>query len=333
MPPSDDHTGPGAGGGVRALSTTVHQVLQPISDVIPLYLHVVRGTEATAAIDAGLPDSADLLDELIRTGGGGLPLRYLCNTHAHHDHIGNLRRLRARHGALVVAAEDARGWIADPRRNLHEFALHHPHIIGPTSELLAELEPTFDGPAPVDVMVGPTIALDLGGGVELEAFRVDGHLHAELAWFERSSRTLVLGDVVTAIGWPIFHGHVDPGGLRQSLDRLVTFVREREVEVVAMSHHPARGAAAFLELVGQVQADVDRTRQLVLAELEDAGQDLESIWHGVCAAAAKDPEFRALAMVEAHLRELVRDGVARVVGPETYALAGPGTPLMREEDQ
>ena len=302
------------------LSPTVHQLLQPIDDIIPLYLHLARGTDAVAIIDGGLPNSADLIERLIAESGQGLPVRYACNSHPHHDHIGCFGQLRETHGALVVAAEEARAWIADPARNLAEFALHHPHIIGPTPELLADLEPTFNEGCPVDVLVQDSVVLDLGGGVELESFRVDGHLHAELAWFERSSRTLVLGDVVTATAWPIFHGHVDPQALRDSLNRLVNFVREREVTTVAMSHYPARDADDFCELVAQVRADVDRIRSLVLDALADGEHDLRAVWNAVCDAAGKTPEFRALAMVEAHLNELVADGAVRLVGPETYAL-------------
>lgn len=305
---------------VTAVSATVFQRLQPIDEIIPLYLHIVRGSEAVAVLDGGLPDSADLLDHLIETEGHGLPVRYLCNSHPHHDHIGNLRRLRDRHGALIVAAEDARAWIADPDLNLREFALHHPHILGPSPELLAELTPTFDGGAPVDVMVRDTVVLDLGGGVELEAIRVDGHLHAELAWFERKTRTLVLGDIVTATGWPIFHGHVSPSTMRQSLDRLAQFVRERDVAAVAMSHYAAREPSAFLDLVRQVRDDVDRIRDLVRSSLSHDGRTLEQVWRAVCTAAGKQPEFRSLAMVDAHLRELVAAGQARLVGPESYVL-------------
>ncbi|MDN5854642.1 MAG: MBL fold metallo-hydrolase, partial [Actinomycetia bacterium] len=236
------------GESVVPLGPTIHQLLQPIDDVIPLYLHLARGTDAVAVLDGGLPNSAHLIERLIAESAQGLPVRYACNSHPHHDHIGCFGLLRETHGALVVAAEEARAWIADPARNLDEFALHHPHIIGRTPELLADLEPTFTEGCPVDVLVQDSVVLDLGGGVELESFRVDGHLHVELAWYERSSRTLVLGDVVTATGWPIFHGHVDPQALRVSLNRLVNFVREREVTTVAMSHYPARNADVFCAL-------------------------------------------------------------------------------------
>lgn len=305
---------------VVALSPTVFQLLQPIDEVIPLYLHLVRGREAVAVIDGGLPSSAPLVERLVTEAASDRPVRYACNSHPHHDHIGTFAQLRDQHGALVVAAEDARPWISDPDRNLREFALHHPHIIGPSAELMAELEPTYAEGCPVDVAVQESVVLDLGGGVELESFRVDGHLHAELAWFERSTRTLLLGDVVTATAWPIFHGHVDPTALKDSLDRLVTFVREREVVTVAMSHYPSRDAEAFVELVAEVRGDVDRIRSLVLSALDERGRDLRTVWTEVCRAAGKDPEFRALAMVEAHLRELIDEGVAQLVDPETYAL-------------
>lgn len=166
------------------------------------------------------------------------------------------------------------------------------------------------------------MVLDLGGGVELEALHVDGHLHAELAWFERSSRTLILGDVVTATAWPIFHGHVEPQELQRSLERLIVFVQERDVQTVALSHHSARDAAAFVELAESVLSDLADIRQGVADALQGGEQTLEQVWRTVCGEFGKEPEFRALAMIDAHLRAMVADGSVRLTGPETYALRG-----------
>lgn len=308
MPPSDVPT---------AVSETVIEVGEDLTPDIPLFLHLVRGADCVALVDSGLPQSRALVRRLLEEADG-LPLRYVCTTHAHHDHIGNHRLLREE-GALVVAAHGSRAWMADPDRNLREFAFHHPHVIGESQELRDELEATFDGEVVVDLAVDGGTVLDLGGGVRLEAVRADGHLHTELAWLETRSRTLILGDVVTGVDWPFFHGHVSPSSLLASLDRLERLVREREVQTVVFSHYELRDRAGFSSLVETVRQHVRDVRGYVRAAVSRGPASLEDVWSRVTQLAGKEPEFRGLAMVRAHLDELLAGGEIRLVGPETYA--------------
>ena len=306
---------------LTTLSDTVVQIGAPLAPEIPLYLHLVHGTDFVALIDSGLPQSGDLVDQLISAGAGGLPLRYLCTTHAHHDHIGNHRRLRDKHGALVVAASGSQPWMVDPDRNLREFAFHHPHIWGPTEQSLAELTPTFDGIIEVDIQLEGVVRLALGGGVELESVTANGHLPAELGWFETNSRTLVLGDAVTGTDWPFFHGHVSPTILLATLRSLETFSREREVVTIAFSHYSARGPVEFSKLVRVVSNQIEQVRGYVLRAVGSGPASLHAVWQAVCGFAGKQPEFRALSTVQGHLDALVAEGDIRLVGPETYARA------------
>lgn len=300
-----------------AVSETVVEVGEDLTTDIPLFLHLVRGADCVALVDSGLPQSRALVRRLLEEADG-LPLRYVCTTHAHHDHIGNHRLLREE-GALIVAAHDSRAWMADPDRNLREFAFHHPHIIGESKGLRDELEATFDGEVIVDLAVDDGAVLDLGGDVRLEAVRADGHLHTELAWLETRSRTLILGDVVTGVEWPFFHGHVSPSSLLTSLDRLERLVQERDVQRVVFSHYEHRGRAAFISLVETVRQHVRDVRDHVRAAVSHGPAPLEDVWSQVTQLAGKEPEFRGLAMVRAHLDELLATGEIQVVGPETYA--------------
>lgn len=306
---------------LTTLSDTVVQTGVPLAPEIPLFLHLVHGTDFVALIDSGLPQSGALVDQLISDGAGSLPLRYLCTTHAHHDHIGNHRRLRDKHGALVVAASGSQPWMVDPERNLREFAFHHPHIWGPTEQSLAELAPTFDGPIDVDIQLDGVIRLALGGGVELESVTANGHLPAELGWFETSTRTLVLGDAVIGTDWPFFHGHVSPVILLDTLRSLETFSREREVVTIAFSHYSARGPVEFAELVRVVADQIEEVRAYVLRAVGNGPASLHAVWQAVCKFGGKQPEFRALSTVQGHLDALVAEGDIRLVGPETYAPA------------
>lgn len=306
---------------VKQLSETIAQIFQPLTPEIPLYLHVVRGDDNAAIIDGGLPNSADHINKLLaqsHVGKAGKPLQFLLNTHAHHDHIGNFPRLKRDHGALVVTAEKAVPWIEDVERNLREFALHHPHIIPDTPQLRAELEPTYSEGVAVDITLTEGAMVRLGGGVNLEAISLPGHLEAELGWFEHHSNMLILGDAVIGTDWPIFHGHARPAALRASLQKIRAFVINRKVERVAMSHYAHRDADAFVELTNRIVDFVDRVEQTVLECVGATPVDLRAVWQRTCQAMNKEPEFRSLAMVVSHLDEMIDQGLISRVGPELY---------------
>lgn len=315
MPPSDDpHVI-----DVRQLNPVVFQVSQPLTPDIPLFIHLIVGGRASAIIDSGLPQSRPLVDALVAQGHAShSPVGYACNTHAHHDHIGNLTYLQQSSSARIVATQESREWLADPSANIRGFALHHPKIIGPEPELMVELEATFDGPISADVLVDTSIVITLGGGIELYGFRVDGHVTSELAWFEKSTRTLVLGDAVTGIDWPIFHGHVNPVTFRDTLSRLREFTVKEDVQLIAMSHYPPHSPQEFLLLLGRVEFYLDEVNKVVLKQLENEPTPIERIWRGVCEEMDKEPEFRSLAMVAGHIDALVASGLVRRTGDDVY---------------
>ncbi|NEE04185.1 MBL fold metallo-hydrolase [Phytoactinopolyspora halotolerans] len=303
------------------LSETVVQIRQELTPEIPLYMHAVIGADAVALVDGGLPASGAHIDRLLESRRGR-PLRYLANTHAHHDHIGNFRRLRDVHGSLAVAAAGAVPWIEDVDRNLREFALHHPDLVPDTPELRAELASTYaEQGCPVDVVVGEGAILRLGGGVELEAFELPGHVHAELGWLERRSRCLILGDTVTGTDWPIFHGHLDPRAFAATLHKLRALIDERDITSVAMSHYAPREASAFRTLLDEVTTYLQRIWAVVREPLGREPVSLEDVWLHTCRAMGKEPEFRSVAMVRAHLDDLLRTGEIRRVAADLYVAA------------
>ncbi len=311
------------------VATGIWQIGQALSDEVPLYLHLVVGPSGSALVDGGLPSSLGAVGALLAAAGVSAP-DFLLNTHAHHDHIGTFAALRERTGARLVAAPGAVRWIEDLDANLREFALHRPDIIPDTPQLRAELDPTYDAPCHVDITMRAGGSVRLGGGVDLVAYEVPGHVDAELCWFERSSRTLILGDVVTGTSWSFFHGHVDPVRLRTSLHLLRTLVAEQDVRTVCLSHYPARDAESFLTLLGEVERHVAEVAEVVHGQLADHPRALAEIWRGTCAGMGRVEEFRGLAMVDAHLRALVESGRARQVGPDSYVAVASADPNRQE---
>ena len=311
------------------------QLEQPLNDEVSLYLHLVVGSGGAALVDGGLPGSAAAVDALMAAAGiADSDLRFLLNTHAHHDHIGTFAALRSRTGASVVAAGGAVRWIEDLDVNLHEFALHRPDIIPDTPALRAELAPTYGQACPVDVTVTEGSTVRLGDATVLEAFELAGHVRAELGWLERSSRTLILGDIVTGIDWSFFHGHLLPTRFRHSLRKLRAMTAEEHVDLVCMSHHCRLGPDEFVALLAEVERYLDRVTDVIEGRLDATPRSLTEIWRHTCAVMGRVEEFRGLAMVEAHLREAVAAGRARSVGGDLYIAVASSDPSLstRRED-
>ncbi|HEX8344080.1 MAG TPA: MBL fold metallo-hydrolase [Actinoplanes sp.] len=313
----------------------VWQLEQPLDHEVSLYLHLVVGSGGAALVDGGLPDSAAAVDALMAAAGvHDSDLRFLLNTHAHHDHIGTFAALRSRTGANVVAARGAVRWIEDLDINLREFALHRPDVIPDTPALRAELAPTYGQACAVDLTVTEGSTVRLGDATVVEAFELAGHVRAELGWLERSSRTLILGDIVTGIDWSFFHGHLLPTQFRRSLHKLRAMMTAEQVDLVCMSHYSPRGPDEFVALLGEVERYLDRVTDVIEGRLDATPRSLTEIWRHTCTAMGRVEEFRGLAMVEAHLREAVAAGRARSVGPDLYtgvASSHPSTPTRRED--
>jgi glyoxylase-like metal-dependent hydrolase (beta-lactamase superfamily II) len=143
---------------------------------------------------------------------------------------------------------------------------------------------------------------------------------AELAYYERSSRTLIVGDAVTGIDWPFIHGHLDPAGYRRTLSRLRGLIVSLPVETALLAHYPMLDAQTFDALLQRALAYLDQVESTVLAHVRNAPgpADLETVWRASCAALGKQLEFRGLATVDAHLRDLLARGLLARAGPDRY---------------
>ena len=324
-------------GVIEEIAGGIWQITHELAPGIPVHVHLVRG-EYGVLVDSGVATTYPLIRAALFESGLIAPseIKLVFNTHGHHDHIGSNRQLKQATGALIAAPVGAVPWIEDHQRHLREFVFHHPDLLPETPALRREIGDTMDGEVRVDLPIQEGFSLNLGSGRRLEAISLPGHVSAELAYYERASATLILGDAVTRADIPFFQGHMLPVAYRATLAKLRTLVRDLPVRLVAPAHYPLLDAPAFLALLERTAAHLDEVDALVAEQVRrsagqspagSAGQSpagsagqatLGAVWRGVCAAAGKQPEFRSLAMVEAHLQQLAAEGKVVRSGPDQF---------------
>jgi glyoxylase-like metal-dependent hydrolase (beta-lactamase superfamily II) len=288
----------------------------------PLNVYLVKGSQYAVMIDSGIQSLyPQLVETMERAGVADADLKFILHTHSHHDHIGSNAQLKARTGCLIAAPSHYAAWHADFEQHYQTFARPFPHLMPDTEALRTEVFEVLDAPAPLDLFVDEGTQFNLGGGVSLRAYSLPGHLLAELGWFEESTRTFILGDAVTMLEGPFFHSHLSVSGYRHTLDKLARLLDELRVEWVLMAHFAPMRPAEVRDLIAKAHAYVDEIEatMIKLIATED-GTTLEQVWRGTCQRLGRKEEFRALNMVDAHIKDLLERGVIREVEHERYAI-------------
>lgn len=289
---------------------------------VPLNVFLVKGANYSVWIDSGIRSMFPMLKQTMAEAGVAPDhLRFILNTHSHHDHIGCNAQLKKYCGCLVAAPTEYAHWHRDFERHFQEFARPFPDIFPDTPELRQEVLDLLDEPHDVDVKIDREMVFDLGGGIQLQALGFAGHMLAELGWLEKSSRTLILGDVITLMDAPFIHGHLTVFGYRLSLQKIRQLIEDGEVDQVLMAHFPPLSADEAFDLAEKADAYLDHLETVIIEILEEEGSlPLESIWRFFCKRLEKQLEFRSLSTVDAHLKDLGKKGVIISHGKPVYSL-------------
>jgi hydroxyacylglutathione hydrolase len=298
----------------------IHPALTWLSPEVPLSVHLITGSNYAVLIDTGVAAMFGQISDLItRTLPDPRQAKLILNTHAHHDHIGCNAGLSEMTGALVAASGEHAAWHVDLERHFQEFALEHPDLIPDTAQLREEVLKTIDAPRPVDLFITDGQILDLGGGVVLQALSLPGHMPGELGFIERSTKTLILGDSLTGVGWSFFHGYSDVDVYGATLRRLREVIREDGIVRVRPAHYECMSADAALDAIDKVaggMAAIDSAIRLAARDRPDF--TLGEMWEEVSQALHKARDFRGLRVVDAHLHRFGRLGDAREVEADVY---------------
>lgn len=295
-----------------------------LTEEVPLYVYAVKGARGSALIDSGVRSMfPSIVQSLADARITPADLKWILHTHSHHDHIGCNRQLKDWADCLIAAHARYEAWHRDFQVHYREFALAFPDIIPDSAQLQAEVFDPLDGEVPLDLTIDEGTQVCLGGDTVLEAVSFPGHMKAELAFFERGTRTLIVGDAVTGLDWSFFHSHLDVNGYRSSMRKFRSFVDQRDVRLVLFSHFGPKTPDEAVRLTYQAEKYIDAVETHVLRVFAEGGQvHLREVWLTVCDRMGRKPEFRALNMMHAHVEDLMERGLLVRVKPNTYALRG-----------
>lgn len=275
----------------------------------------VRGADKIALIDSGLsgglPDLQQAFEEL-GIAPGDLDLLLL--THEHMDHVGNNGWLKTETGCEILGHEARADRVAD--NMLNAKAIVHAFPEGETFDLKTEYL-DWMGPTegPIDAFVKDGDVIDLGGGVELEVVEVMGHSMAEIGFFERSTKTLVIADPLLPPFNPVLYLYEDPAVMRATFDKIEHFLKERDVQAVLFAHDEVKNADQTIELVNDCRRRVDKVEDSIITHIKaNPGIGFAELRDKCCDDQDMVREWRALVSIDASLKAFEQQGVVEKDG-------------------
>ncbi|MCY4209151.1 MAG: MBL fold metallo-hydrolase [Roseovarius sp.] len=271
----------------------------------------VRGAEKIALIDSGLLAGLPALEQAFGELGiarGDLDLLLL--THEHMDHVGNNGWLKAETGCRILGHEARADRVAD--NVLNATAIVHAFPEGEHFDLKSEYL-DWMGPTegPIDEFIADGDVIDLGGGIELEVVGVPGHSPAEIGFFERSTKTLIIADPLLPEFNPVLYLYEDPVEMRATFDKIKKLLVERDVHSVLFAHDDVKTAAETRELVDDCRARVDQVEASMVTHMKtNPGISFAKLRDKCCDDQDKVHEWRALVSIDASLKNFVATGQA-----------------------
>lgn len=297
------------------LADRVHKFERPLGAGGVLRVYLIVGKDCVVMMDTAMIGFEDMVHEALElVHSSGLPLKFVVNTHAHHDHIGLNSLVQADSGAWILAHRWGIPWIVDPGRNYREFALGNPHIISDSPALRDEILGTMGTGCSVDIGVVGGELLDIGK-CHLEIVDLSGHVSGEIGLLMKKEKLLLIGDAFTGMDLGFFHGHMRPALYRQTLKRVRRLVDKEEVTEIHSIHLPPLvGRQAIYHAIDSRESFLNALDAAIIEEVSDGSRTLEEIWRAVSLKWHKDPEFRGLSMVQVHLEELCHGGTIEQAG-------------------
>ncbi len=275
----------------------------------------VKGADKIALIDSGLygglPALKQAFDELDLNPGD---LDLLLLTHEHMDHVGNNGWLKEETNCTIMGHQARADRVADNMLNAKTIVHAFPEgeHFDLKSEYLDWMGPTE---GPIDDFIKDGDAIDLGGGVVLETVEVLGHSMAEVGFFERSTKTLIIADPLLPPFNPVLYLYEEPNVMRATFDKIERFLDERDVQAVLFAHDEVKTAAETKELIDDCRRRVNQVEASMVAHMKaNPGITFAELRDKCCDDQNMVREWRALVSINASLKDFEAKGLAKKEG-------------------
>jgi hydroxyacylglutathione hydrolase len=171
-----------------------------------VYCYVIFGEEI-CLVDTGVAGTEDIIFDLIR-GAGRHPeeITTIIQTHAHPDHVGSTKAIKAKCHCQVLIHEAEVRWLEDVDVQFAERPVPGFHnLVG--------------GSVEVDRALREGDKVDLGGSNVIEVVHTPGHSAGSISLLSREEGVLITGDAVPLVGeMPVYE---DATASMRSLERLL----------------------------------------------------------------------------------------------------------------
>jgi len=159
--------------------------------------YIIYDSKVAAVIDPG--DDADVILDIIDKNG--LEVKYILLTHGHFDHIGAVKEIKDKTGALVCIHKEDAFMLVDSAKNLSSF--------------MGELFKTDEA----DILLRDGSVIDLDG-IEIKVLHTPGHTPGGVCYL--AGDVMFSGDTLffMSIGRSDFP-YSDPGALDHSLNCVI----------------------------------------------------------------------------------------------------------------
>jgi glyoxylase-like metal-dependent hydrolase (beta-lactamase superfamily II) len=279
----------------------IHYTNVDLMPGVPLYVYALKGEHYSILIDTGINQMHQQIMELCSEVKN---VKKVLITHAHADHIGCNAAVKNLTGAHFYAA-GALSWIEDLDIHYNEFCIPSEHL--PDSpEQRNEIMGLMDGPVHVDVVINEGTTFRPDDNIELTTIAFPGHKLEEVAFLEKNSGTLFMGDVLLALAAPFFHGFQTARGFRKSLKKLEEMIEKNQIKKILAAHHPPLDQKDSMKVINDTKYFLLQVEESVIEAAN--GIEFHKLWKNVCDKMNKQYEFRGFAMLQLQVDELIEEG-------------------------
>lgn len=283
------------------LDSFIHYTKVDLMPGVPLYVYALKGEHHSLLIDTGINQMREQILELCKEADN---IKNVLITHAHADHIGCNQAVKNFTNAQFFAA-GALSWIEDLETHYKEFCIPSEHL--PDSpEQRNEILGLMDGPVHVEVVINEGTKFRPGNNIELTTIEVPGHKLEEVAFLEKNSGILFMGDLLLALAAPFFHGFQTARGFRKSLNKVEKMIEKNLVKQILAAHHPPLDQKNSLKAINDTLRFLNMVEEVTIEEAN--GVNFPALWKNVCSSLDKQLEFRGFAMLQIQVDELVEEG-------------------------